>query len=310
MNNLTLLNNLTLCGLTSVLLLCSSCQKDSQKTTPSLKDQLIALTDTVPGAVGIALVSEEDTITINNGIHYPMMSVFKLHQSLAVANELNNRGVGFDSIIPISKKELDRNTWSPMLKKYGEKDFNISIGELVDYALTSSDNNASNLLFRHIVSPKETDNFVKIIAKDTTFNISYSEAEMKQDHNLSYQNYTSPLSASLLIRQLFTSDMLSPAARNSIKTALSIVTTGQDRLGAAISETEGMVFAHKTGSGFRNGAGELIAHNDVGYFRLPDGRDYSLAVFIRDFSGSEKDASAIIAGISRCVYDYFKNNDM
>lgn len=71
-----------------------------------------------------------------------------------------------------------------------------------------------------------------------------------------------------------------------------------------------MVFAHKTGSGFRNAAGELIAHNDVGYFRLPDGRDYSLAVFIRDFSGSEKEASAIIAGISRCVYDYFKNSDM
>lgn len=276
----------------------------------SLKDQLISLTDTVPGAVGIAFVSDEDTITINNGIHYPMMSVFKLHQSLAVANELNKRGADFDSIIPIREKELDRNTWSPMLKKYGEKDFNISIGELVDYALTSSDNNASNLLFRYIVSPKETGNFVKSIAKDTTFNISYSEAEMKQDHNLCYQNYTSPLSASLLIRQLFTSDMLSPAVRNFIKTALTTVTTGQDRLGAAISDTEGMVFAHKTGSGFRNAAGELIAHNDVGYFRLPDGRDYSLAVFIRDFSGSEKEASSIIAGISRCVYDYFKNSDM
>lgn len=301
------MNKLTLYGLISFLLLCSSCQKDSQKAAPSssLKDQLIALTDTVPGAVGIAFVSEEDTITINNGIHYPMMSVFKLHQSLAVANELNKRGVDFDSVIPIREKELDRNTWSPMLKKYGEKDFNISIGELVEYALISSDNNASNLLFRYIVSPKETENFVKSIAKDTTFNISYSEAEMKQDHNLSYKNYTSPLSASLLIRQLFTSDMLSPAARNSIKTALSTVTTGQDRLGAAISDTEGMVFAHKTGSGYRNAAGELIAHNDVGYFRLPDGRDYSLAVFIRDFTGSEKEASAIIAGISRCVYDYF-----
>lgn len=88
MNKLTLYSFL-------FLFLCASCHKDSQKTTTSLKDQLITLTDTVPGAVGIAFVSDDDTITINNGIHYPMMSVFKLHQSLAVANELNKGGGGF-----------------------------------------------------------------------------------------------------------------------------------------------------------------------------------------------------------------------
>ncbi len=290
------------------LLLCFSCKKDSQNTVPSLKEQLVALTDSVPGVVGIAFVSDDDTITVNNGIHYPMMSVFKLHQSLAVANKLSHSVAGLDSVIFIREKELDRDTWSPMLKEYGKCDFNISVGELVEYALVSSDNNASNLLFDYIVSPKETDVFVKSVAMDTTFNICYSEAEMHRDNNLSYINYSSPLSASLLIRQLFTSDMLCADAQNFIKSALAHVSTGQDRLGAPVSQVEGVQFAHKTGSGYRNNMGELIAHNDVGYFRLPDGRDYSLAVFIRDFTGSEDEASAVIADVSRCVYGYFRNN--
>ena len=82
------------------------------------------------------------------------------------------------------------------------------------------------------------------------------------------------------------------------------MTTGLDRLGAIKHQHPELFFAHKTGSGYRNDAGELIAHNDVGYFRLPDGRAYALAVFIRDFSGTEAEASEIIASISHEVYEW------
>ena len=77
-----------------------------------------------------------------------------------------------------------------------------------------------------------------------------------------------------------------------------------DRLGAVISQHPELFFAHKTGSGYRNAIGELAAHNDVGYFRLPDGRSYALAVFIRDFYGTEAEASDLIAKISYEVYYY------
>ena len=83
------------------------------------------------------------------------------------------------------------------------------------------------------------------------------------------------------------------------------VTTGHDRLGAAITEADDVLFGHKTGSGYRNSSGELIAHNDVGYFRMSDGRDYALAVLIRDFRGTEDEASAVMADISRLIYDWF-----
>lgn len=278
----------------------------SEKPT-SLKEQLYTIVDTVQGTVGIAFISDRDTVTINNSVHYPMMSVFKLHQALAVAAEINSRCSSIDSLIHIRRDELDSETWSPMLKNYIESDFDISIRDLIKYSLSASDNNASNLLFKHIISPSATDSLIHSISDDSTFKIMFSEDEMKKKHSLAYQNYSSPLAAASLIRQVFDSSFTNIPCIDSIRKDLSTVNTGPDRLGAIIPRHPELFFAHKTGSGYRNDAGELIAHNDVGFFRLPDGRSYALAVFIRDFSGTESEASCIIAEISRKVNDYFLN---
>lgn len=291
-------------ALLTCLCLGTACRETPRNSVSRLKERLEAWADTLPGTVGIAFVSDRDTLTVHNEERYPMMSVFKLHQALAVANALARQGAGLDSMLHIPGAELDRHTWSPMLQRYGEGDWNVSVGELLQYALVASDNNASNLLFKYMASPAETDVFVKTVAADTAFAIRYSEAEMKQDPHRACLNHTSPLSAALLIRQVFTSDLVERVLQDSIQSALSAVTTGQDRLGAAVADAQGVLFAHKTGSGYRDDSRRLMAHNDVGYFRFPDGRDYSLAVFIRDFAGSEEEASAIIAEISRRVYQW------
>lgn len=288
----------------ATILVLAGCRNNQTCTSPTLEQQLYNIVNQAPGTVGVAFVSDNDTVLINNGVHYAMMSVFKLHEALAVCNALERQGSTSDSIISIASSELDRNTWSPMLKEYGDTDFNISIKDLINYAIVSSDNNASNLLFKKIISPTDAGRFIKSIAADTTFAIAYSEADMKQNHELSYCNYSSPLSASLLIKQVFTSDIVSEPHQEAIKHALATVTTGHDRLGAAIVGNGEVLFAHKTGSGYRNNRGELVAFNDVAYFRLPDGRDYSLAVMIRDFSGSEAEAAAIMSEISKTVYSF------
>lgn len=279
----------------------TGCTSLSGQTGASLESQLLDIVNETPGTVGIAFVGDNDTVLINNGARFPMMSVFKLHQALAVADALERKGTTLDSMLVIRAADLDRTTWSPMLKTYGDSDFTISAGELVNYALVSSDNNASNILFDRIASPAETDTYVKSIAADTTFTIRYTESEMKNEHRLSYLNHSSPLSAALLIGQVFTSPLLSTPHQEAIKKALTTATTGQDRLGAAFAGREGVVFGHKTGSGYRNENGELVAFNDVAYISLPDGRSYCLAVMIRDFAGSEAEAAAIMARISETV---------
>lgn len=281
-----------------------SCNRTSRSTGVSLQEDLYAFIDSLSGTVGVAFVSEGDTVTVNNGIHYPMMSVFKMHEALAVANTLERSGISLDTILSINRVDLDLDTWSPMLKEYTAHSFTVPVSKLMEYAVTKSDNNASNLLFRHIVSTTETDAYIRSIARDTTFRISYSESEMKADHALSYCNYTSPLSAALLIKQVMEEPVVGKNYQDSIRQYLSTVTTGQDRLGSVVDGSDITLFAHKTGSGYRNEARQLIAHNDVGYFRLRDGRSYAIAVLIRDFAGTEAEASAIIADISRRVYHH------
>lgn len=276
----------------------------------TLQQRICDVVSQAPGTVGVAYVGGGDTVLVNNGVKYAMMSVFKLHEALAVGDALERLGATADSVLHISAAELDPDTWSPMLAEHGPGDFDMTVGRLMEYAVTSSDNNASNILFSRIVSPEETDRFVRTVAPDTTFAILYSEAEMKRDHDLSYRNYSSPLSAALLIRQVFTTELLRPDYQEAVRRALSTVTTGHDRLGAPFAAAGGgVLFAHKTGSGYRNGRGELVAFNDVAYVRLPDGRDYSLAVMIRDFDGSEQAAASIMARISTIVYDHVRQAD-
>lgn len=279
-----------------------SCRHNSRTSGVSLQKELYAFIDSVPGTVGVAFVSDGDTVTVNNGVHFPMMSVFKMHEALAVANTLERSGISLDTLLSINRVDLDLDTWSPMLKEYTAERFTVPVSKLLEYAVTKSDNNASNLLFRHIVSTTETDAYIRSIARDTTFRISYSESEIKANHALSYCNYTSPLSAALLIKQVMEEPIVGKNYQDSIRQYLSTVTTGQDRLGSVVDGSDVVLFAHKTGSGYRNEAGELMAHNDVGYFRLRDGSSYALAVLIRDFAGTETEASAIIADISRRVY--------
>ena len=293
-----------------------SSDRNSTDYKQQILQQLIDVINEVPGTVGVAVISDSDTILINNGVRFPMMSVFKLHQALAVCNRLEACDQSLDTILNIKSGELDTHTWSPELKRYIGKEFSISVADLIRYAVVSSDNNASNLLFRHIISPEATDGYIRSVANDTTFRIMYSEDDMSVDHSRAYANFTSPLSAALLIRKVFqtaSDDKSAPSAEETLKIssdklravreALLTVTTGHDRLGAPLHDKDGIVFGHKTGSGYRNRNDELAAFNDVGYIQLPSGKNYAIAVLIRDFHGSEAEAAEIIASISSIVFE-------
>lgn len=278
------------------------CNREDMRA--ELIHSLEELTDCAPGKVGVALVSGKDTVTINNDIRFPMMSVFKLHEAIAVAHALEMRGETLDKRFMLCLDSLNPNTWSPMLSDYNQKNFDITAAKLIEYAITQSDNNASNILFKYVVGPSATDSYLKSIAKDTTFSIQYTEEQMARDHNLSYENFSSPLSAALLIGKVFKEDIVSEASTRVIRDALLATTTGADRIALPLKNLEGARVAHKTGSGYRNAKGGLIAFNDVAYISLPDGTSYSLAIMIRDFAGSEEEAASIMSGISKLILSY------
>lgn len=266
-----------------------------------LEKELTAIADSAKGDVGIALIYDGDTLTVNNDATYPMMSVFKLHQAVALCRMFEENGTSLDSVMTLRRSELDPDTWSPMLKDHTGEEISLPMKRLLEYTLIESDNNASNEMFVRLMSPAACDSVIAGIIPRGSFEIRFNEAEMQTDHSRAYSNRTSPLGAAILIDRLFTDTLVGKSYQEFIKSALLRCQTGPDKISAALSETEGITIGHKTGSGYRDENGRLAASNDVAFISLPDGRHYALAVFVKDFDGTDAEAAATIARISAAV---------
>lgn len=270
----------------------------------SLRASIASIADSCPAEIGVAVIADNgDTLTLNNRNVYPMMSVFKLHQAIAVCEDLDRRGIPLDSRIRINRADLDPDTWSPMLKEHDEPQFELTVKDLLRYTLMQSDNNASNLMFSEIAGVGQTDSLIATIIPRDAFRIVYAEREMARDHGKAYANRTTPLGAAQLIYSLYTDSLVSVDKQEFLRNTLRECKTGNDRIVAPLLGKKGVVIGHKTGSGYTTPEGVLVAHNDVAYICLPDGRKYALAVFVKDCKGDEKRAAEAIARISEAVYD-------
>lgn len=280
-----------------------SSESGNNDSYSALADSISEIVSSYPGEIGVAvIINNTDTITVNDRNSYPMMSVFKLHQAIALCDRFDHTATPLDTLIYIERHSLHQNTWSPMLKDHSEPVIPISVKELLRYTLIQSDNNASNVMFKRFVNVNSTDSMISTLIPRHTFNIDYSEEEMSADHSKAYSNHTSPLGAAMLINRLFNDSVMSNEKQVFIKATLGECVTGQDRIIAPLINKEGVKVAHKTGSGYRDN-GILVAHNDLAYITLPNGINYSLAVFVKDFKGDEAEASKAIARTSATIYE-------
>lgn len=274
-----------------------------QKKLQTLADSIADVCTEYPAQIGVAaIINNADTIAVNDGNIYPMMSVFKLHQAIAVAEAFDRRGQSLDSVLTFSRASLDPATWSPMLRDHTEAEISLPVKQILRYTLIQSDNNASNLMFDRLVSAPSTDSLICTYLPRDAFRIAYTEDEMAADHARAYANVTSPLGAAMLINRLFTDSLVSTDKQAFIKDALIECATGNDRIAAPIMGKPGVTIGHKTGSGYSEN-GVLAAHNDVAYITLPDGTAYSLAIFVKDFKGYEAQAAQAIARLSELIYN-------
>ena len=276
----------------------------SDEVMAVLRDSLQVIADSYPGEIGIALITDGgDTVLVNDTAKYALMSVFKVHQAVALCHRLETDDGSLDSTVNIARTGLDPDTWSPMLKDYAGDNISISLRQLLRYTLQQSDNNASNYLFEHLQPVDEVDSFIAGIIPRESFGLRYSEAQMSAEHKRAYDNRTSPLGAAIFINRLYTDDtLLGRDNLDFLRATLRDCKTGTDRIVAPLLAIDGVTVGHKTGSGYKID-GRLSAHNDIGFIRLPDGRSYTLAVFVKDFDGDESQASAAIARISSTVYN-------
>lgn len=293
------------CGLLAAFAFSSCGTRKQHIDFTELEASLQTIVSTTKAQVGIALIVDgADTLTVNNSGDYPLMSMFKLHEAIAVCRTLEQRRTNLDSLLAVNADELILDTWSPMLKEFGSDGFTVSIRRLMEYLLIHSDNNASNILFDRIVSVGETDAIIGEIMPQRGFRLVYKESEMAEDHSRAYLNASSPLSYAALVDKVFTTDVASPSDTEFIREMMRRCDTGMDRIAAGLPENADIKFAHRTGSGYTNERGEIAALNDGGHIVLPDGRSYTLVVMVKDYPGPQPSADRLIARISSDVYRF------
>ena len=286
-----------------ILLFCIVCNVAQCATT--LKEQLHALVAPYRAEVGVAVIVDgKNTIAVNNEVKYPMMSVFKFHQALAVADCLQRHKTSLDSVLFIPKSEFKQDTYSPLRDKYPNQDIHISIRELLTYTLQLSDNNACDILFHHIIGVGDTDAYLRTLGVED-FAIVANEDDMHHDESLCYANWSSPLASAVLLDKLVSNDFLQGDYKEFIVRMMIECGTGKDRLVKPLLGTDA-VCGHKTGTGVRNANGQIIGVNDIGFVLLPDGRRYAIAVYVKDSEETLDTSSKIIADVSEIVYQYLK----
>ena len=290
----------------AILLLVFASVVSNANSLNSLRDEILQSIIKYDAKIGVAvMINDTDTLTVNNCDKYPMMSVFKFHQALAVCDYMQKNGIALDSVLHISKDELKENTYSPLRDQYPEGNFGISISELMKYTLQLSDNNACDILFNRILSTKETDRYIRSLGIDD-FSIEMDENDMHENLDNCYSNWTTPMAAVRLINLFLEGGAVSGEYYDFIKRTMTECTTGIGRLPYPLKNTAAVI-GHKTGTGDKNSDGRYIGINDIGFIDLPNGDRYLIAVLVKDSAEDYETTERIIAEISSMVYKNISN---
>ncbi len=295
-----LFGKILFCVLVCLPLVIQSC--GASASLSGLQSELERFVEGKDARIGVAVIIDgRDTVSVNGTRDFPMMSVFKFPVALAVVDHCAKSGIALTDTLDIPAAMIRENTWSPLRERYGVADMRLSIDELLDYSLRFSDNNACDLLIDFVGGVATVDSLMQSYGFSGIC-ISYNEDGMHRDPYLCYVNRSTPLQMASLFDVFADSMRCSSAEMMTIARMLETCDTGRDRLVAPV-EGSGVVVGHKTGTGDRNTQGRLIGVNDCGYFLLPDGSRYVVAVFIADSAYGMDETSQLIARISEIVYN-------
>lgn len=279
-----------------------SASKDQSSKASQLQLRLEEFVTEKDARIGIAVIIDgKDTVTVNGRRDFPMMSVVKFPQAIALAKWLEDNNKTLADSVTFDASDLMENTYSPMLRKYGRITMTMSFRELLGWSLINSDNNACDIIFRHLGGVENTESLLHRMKISADITIGATEADMYEDKNLSYLNRSTPLAMAELFSRFDNRLRHLSSDYADIALMLEQCQTGQDRLAAPLMQTNAVI-GHKTGTGFVMPQGRLMSVNDCGYVCLPNGHKYVIAVFIAD-SGYDLDTtSGLIADISEIVY--------
>jgi beta-lactamase class A len=275
--------------------------------TDSLRAQIAHYAKTKNAKIGVAVMDLErgDTLTINNDHHYPMQSVYKFHLALAILHEVDKGKLSLEKKIKVTKKDLDEDTWSPMRDSF-PKGAVFTLGDIIVYAISYSDNNACDILFKILGGTKKANDYIHSLGiKDVA--IKATEKQMHGPWDVQYTNWTTPYAAVQLLMKFYKENILSKSSFEFLLGAMTKSYNAPNRMKGKLPKDA--IIAHKTGTSGKNKSGMFAAVNDIGIVTLPGGKHIAIAIFVSDSKETFETNEAIIADISKMIWDNYSNNE-
>jgi beta-lactamase class A len=269
-----------------------------------LKSEIEIISKQANGIVGVGVtdLKTKETLLINQDHKFPMQSTFKFPLAIAVLDLVDKGKYSIDQKIHIKKAQLGQETHSPMRDKRPNEDFDITIGELLSYSVSESDNNACDILFELAGGTKKVNDYIHSLGvKDIA--IVATEKEMKAGWDVQYTNYARPSAYLQLLRIAYERKTLSKTSHDFLWKTLTEGPTGLKRIKGQLPK--GTVVAHKTGTSGSNDKGITAATNDAGIIELPNGKAIAVVVFVSDAAADSDARELVIARIAKAVWDYY-----
>ena len=290
------MKRLLFCAGLLLLAACGPCHR-------TLEQDLEQLAATLPEArIGIAVRTPDGETVARQDTLLPLLSVFKFPLALAVLDKAAAEGTPLTTPVEVGPEWLDPDTYSPLRDSLPATGGGVTLGGLLRYSTSLSDNIACDRLLAYVGGPDAVERYVRERAGITGFRIAATERTMHLDPANQRINVARPSAVCALFARFLEGGLLTQEHETLLRQLLEGATTGANKLRAGLPEE--VVLGHKTGSSDRTPEGLRIADNDAGVIYLPDGRLCYLAIFIKDSQEDDHTNAELIARITRIIYDF------
>ncbi|MGI4730411.1 MAG: serine hydrolase [Janthinobacterium lividum] len=301
-----------------------------------LEAAIAALHAGFPGKMGIAVRAVDAGWTVEAGgrQHLPQQSVSKLWVALTVLDRRDAGKLRLDDPVTVTADDITLFHQPIAFLAVKPGGFHTTVGDLLDRALTHSDNTANDKLLWLVGGPPAVRAFLerkqlggirfgpgeRLLQSRTaglTWQPSYAlggnfEAARSRlspaARAAALDAYVSdppdgaePIGIADALARLARGELLSETSTRILLDTMGNSVTGRARLRAALPG--GWTIAHKTGTGQDLGT-RNAGFNDVGLLTAPDGTRYAIAVMIGDSRAPMRERQELIQSVAAQVAAY------
>ena len=296
---------LTGCGDTKPTVEGEPASVDSTTAQPrsydSLRAAIASYIASQPADVGVAVyaIEDGDTLSVNGDKQFSLMSVTKFPQALALLKLVDEGKASMAKPLTFTPEHLTQRTASTLKTDHPQSTFELSIPEVLRYAVGQSDNISSNVMFDAEGGPEGVTQYLRGIGvNEITIGATY-----RNGNELVKKNLGSPKAVAELLKKFHSDKLLSDSSQQLLWKTMVESLPGADRIKGQLPA--GTIVAHKTGTAGTDAEGRIIALNDAGIIVLPNGKHLAIACFVGNSKLDANASAAIIATISKMVWDEF-----